>query len=59
MCRMETQKKRRISPIPFNRFSPSFQHSVSGYLFLVSDDLDNVGQCQNLQEFSFLKLEYC
>ena len=39
---------------PFNRFASGFHqndHTVSVHLVLVTDDLENVGQAQNLQKF--------
>ena len=44
-----------------SRFSSSFPQNdcnVCGHLILVTDDLENVGQDQNLQNFSFLTCEY-
>ena len=44
-----------------NQFSSSFHqndHTVSGHLMFVTNDLENVGQGQNLQKCYFFKLEY-
>ena len=53
--------EKRLSTTPFNRFSLSFHQNdrtVSGHLILVTDDLENVGQGQNLQNDHFFTLEY-
>ena len=46
--------RRWMSPTTFNRFSSSFHQNdrtLSGHLILVTDDLENVRQCKNLQTF--------
>ena len=58
MGNLEKQKKeRRISPTSFNHFHQN-DRIVSGHQFIVTDDLENVGQGQNLQERSILAREY-
>ena len=49
-------KKHSISPTTSNRFSSHFHqndHSVLGHLMLVTDDLANLDQGQNLQKVNF------
>ena len=47
-CHLEKERKRLISPTSFIRFSSRFQENdniVSGHVILVTDDIENVGQC--------------
>ena len=52
-CVTWKKQKRWISPTPFDRFSSSFHQNdrtVAGRLILVTYDLENVGQGQNLKK---------
>ena len=43
------------SPTPFNRFSSSVRRTVADHLIRVTDNLENVGQGQNLRKSNFLR----
>ena len=61
MCRLKRRKKRWPSPTPFNRFSSDFNqnyHTLFGHLTLLTDNIENLGQGQNLQKGTFLKRKY-
>ena len=52
----KAEKTLNISTTPLNQFSMSSHQSdrdTSGHPILVIDDLEHVGQDQNLQKFSF------
>ena len=56
MCHQEKQIKYWISPTPINRFSTNFHQNdrtASDNLIILTVDLENVGQGQNLQKKSY------
>ena len=60
-CYLEKHKKTLNISDTIQPISSSFHQNyrtVAGHVILVTDDLQNVGQGNNLQKFSFLKHEY-